>query len=29
VCWKNNFRPDICDLPIGSNPWLEVKKHNS
>lgn len=27
VCWKNHFTPDICDLPIGSNPWLEVKDH--
>lgn len=27
VCWKNGFVPDICDLYIGYNPWLQFKGH--
>lgn len=28
VCWKNHYKPDICDLDINRNSWFEVKKHN-
>lgn len=27
VCWKYNFCPDICDLYIYKNSWLQVKAH--
>jgi len=27
ICWKNSFLPDICDLNIKDNPWIEIKKH--
>lgn len=29
VCWKNQFLPDICDLNINNNDFLEVKVHNN
>lgn len=28
VCWKNKFKPDISDLYIEKNIWLDIKKHN-
>lgn len=28
VCWKNGFKPDICDLFVGTNPWIEIYDHN-
>ena len=28
VCWKNNFKPDICDLYICNNKWLTLFRHN-
>lgn len=28
VCWKNDFRPDVCDLDIGRNDWLKISEHN-
>lgn len=27
VCWKNQFRYDICDMDINHNPFLDVKPH--
>lgn len=27
VCWKNSFRPDICDLYINENEWLSFVWH--
>ena len=28
VCWKNNFLPDICDMNIEKNKWLNFYSHN-
>lgn len=27
VCWKNEFIPDICDLDVNHNRWLQVEDH--
>lgn len=27
VCWKNDFKPDICDLSIVKNDWIEARAH--
>ena len=27
VCWKNKFKPDICDLFINNNRWLQFVWH--
>lgn len=29
VCWKNGFMPDICDLDINHNRWLQFEGHIS
>ncbi len=29
VCWKNGFSPDICNLDINRNQWLEIYPHKS
>lgn len=28
VCWKHGFKPDICDLNINNNRWLQFVWHN-
>lgn len=28
VFWKNNYVPDICDLNINSNQWINLYPHN-
>lgn len=27
ICWKNGFKPDICDLDVNRNQWLQVEGH--
>ena len=27
ICWKNEFMPDICDLDVNHNRWLQVEGH--
>lgn len=27
ICWKNKFVPDICDLDINRNRWLQIEEH--
>jgi hypothetical protein len=29
VCWKNDFKPDICDQDIYNNEWLLCTRNYS